>query len=271
MVDILGHVESLWRYPVKSMRGEELQEAFVGFAGIYGDRCYAFGNSAAHKGFPYLTAREREEMLLFRPRFRHPGHAKEPPNRAEAESLGPGLTPVYPPPADMIVAVETPAGEVLAVDDPKLIAILQDGAANAGTITLLRSDRAMTDCRPVSILSTQTVQQIGEELSTRLDKRRFRANIFVDLGTATGFAEDSLVGRRVRIGSRVTIAVTGQDPRCKMITLDPDTAQSMPDVLRTVARRHGGMAGVYGAVIAEGIVRPGDEIVLVDQADRPAP
>jgi uncharacterized protein YcbX len=72
---IIGNVDSLWRYPVKSMRGEELQEAFVGFAGVYGDRLFAFKSAASPAGFPYLTGREHEETLLYRPRFRHPNKA----------------------------------------------------------------------------------------------------------------------------------------------------------------------------------------------------
>lgn len=68
----VGRIESLWRYPVKSMRGEELQEAFMGFSGVYGDRLYAFHSSAAPKGFPYLTGREQEQLLLYRPAYRHP-------------------------------------------------------------------------------------------------------------------------------------------------------------------------------------------------------
>src|SRR6266496_4004242 len=97
----IGKVESLWRYPVKSMRGEQLSEAFVGFAGVYGDRLYAFHSSAAPKGFPYLTGREQEQMLLFRPRYRHPELAAKPPNLADAEALPPGVTPVYATSADL--------------------------------------------------------------------------------------------------------------------------------------------------------------------------
>jgi MOSC domain-containing protein len=85
----VGHVESLWRYPVKSMRGQEIAEAFLGFAGVYGDRLYAFRDGAAQKGFPFLTAREQERMLLYQPRFRHPDHAVAPANLAEAESMAP--------------------------------------------------------------------------------------------------------------------------------------------------------------------------------------
>jgi hypothetical protein len=62
------------------MRGEELEEAFFAFSGVYGDRLFAFKSSAAPKGFPYLTGREQEEMLLYHPRFRYPERAARPPN-----------------------------------------------------------------------------------------------------------------------------------------------------------------------------------------------
>ncbi len=87
----IGKVESLWRYPIKSMRGQELDEAFVGFSGIYGDRLFAFRSSASPKGFPYLTAREQRKLLRYRPRFRYPDKAARPINLAEAESIAPGL------------------------------------------------------------------------------------------------------------------------------------------------------------------------------------
>ena len=91
----VGKVDSLWRYPVKSMRGEELEEAFLGFSGVYGDRLFAFRSSASPKGFPYLTGREQEELLLYRPRFRHPDKAAKPPNLSEAESIAPGINPLF--------------------------------------------------------------------------------------------------------------------------------------------------------------------------------
>ncbi len=61
-MSIVGTVESLWRYPVKSMRGEEMDELFAGYSGIYGDRLFAFRSSASPKGFPFLTAREQRQM-----------------------------------------------------------------------------------------------------------------------------------------------------------------------------------------------------------------
>jgi hypothetical protein len=75
------------------MHGEELEKAFLGFSGVYGDRLFAFKSFAAPKGFPYLTGREQEEMLLYRPRFRHPERAVKPPNLSEAEG-GYGARPL---------------------------------------------------------------------------------------------------------------------------------------------------------------------------------
>ena len=125
-MELIGTVESLWRYPVKSMRGEELREAFLGFAGVYGDRIYAFRDAAAPKGFPYLTGREQEAMLLYRPVFRQPECAAKPANLTDAEALAPGLTPVYAQPAELMVDVKTPSGERLSVDDPRLIGMLRE-------------------------------------------------------------------------------------------------------------------------------------------------
>ena len=140
---------------------------------------------------------------------------------------------------------------------------LSEGLDDKHTLSLTRSDRSLTDCRPVSLFSLQTMQQIGQEAGLDLDKRRFRANIYGDLQMA-GFAENDLVGRRLQVGAKAMIAVIAPDPRCKMITLDPDTSEAKPEVLRMVARNHGGNAGLYGAVLTEGIVRPGDEINLLD-------
>ena len=263
MVNVVGHVESLWRYPVKSMRGEALPEAFVSFSGILGDRLYAVHNSAAPKAFPYLTARGRNDMLLYRPFFRDPERTVLPSNLAEAEALGPGITPLYPSPDELAVDVETPSGDVLGIDDPKLLGALGDDKSPASALTIRRSDRAMTDCRPISIFSTQTIRTIGDALGLSLDKRRFRANIYLDLASGEGFAEDQYVGRQFRIGGKVVIAVLERDIRCKMIGFDPDTSEANPEILKYVARNHDGKAGIYAAVLVEGMVRAGDEIRLV--------
>jgi uncharacterized protein YcbX len=259
----VGTVESLWRYPVKGMRGVETPEVFMGFSGVYGDRCYAFKNSAARKGFPYLNANVQQQMLLYSPQFRYPERASQPPNLIEAEGIAPGVNPANPDAEDMALDIVTPAGEIVSVDDPALVKLLGEGLGEKNQLTLVRSDRALTDCRPVSLISLQTVRQIESELGVPIDKRRFRANIYFNLAPGgAGFAEDDFVGRRLRIGSKATAMVLERDPRCKMISLDPDTSEHDPEVLRKVARAHGNLAGVYCAVLVEGLLRKGDPIEL---------
>ena len=261
---MIGTVESLWRYPVNSMRGEELDEMFVGYAGVYGDRVFAFTSSASPKGFPFFTGREKRQMVRYQPRFRHPDKAARPTNLPEAEKLPPGVTPLYADPADLMVDVETPAGNTVAIDDPALIELLREEIDDKHQLALLRSERALTDCRPLSIFAIQSAKKLGQEAGVPVDKRRFRANVYLDLNSSDGFAEDEFVGRSLRIGPKVVVSIVERDPRCMMITLDPDTAEKEPAILKKVAQGHGGMAGVYGAVLVEGMLRKGDPVELVE-------
>jgi len=261
-MSFIGKVDSVWRYPVKSMRGEELDEAFAGFSGIYGDRLFAFESSASPKGFPYLTAREQRRLLQYRPRFRYPDKASRPINLTEAESMG--ANPVWAEPSELMVDVETPDEQTLAIDDPALIDLLRADIDQKHQLKIMRSERAMTDCRPVSIFSLQSARQLGEETGMPIDKRRFRANVYVDLASAQGFAENEFVGKSLRIGPKVVVTVLERDARCVMITLDPDTGEKTPAILKKVAQAHEGMAGVYGAVMVEGMLSKGDPVELLE-------
>ena len=235
-------VESLWRYPVKSMRGEELDEIFVGAAGVRGDRVFAFQSSTAQPDFPYFTGREQRHMLLYRPRLRD----LETP---AGHRFG--------------CDVETPAGETLAIDHPALINRLRDGVDTAAKVTLMRSERALADCHPVSIISVQTARQLADETGLPTDKRRFRANIYLDIPGGAGFAENAFVGQSLRIGREVVLSVVERDVRCAMITIDPDTAAKTPALLKQVGQAHEGAAGIYASVLAEGRIRKGDAVELL--------
>src|SRR5881398_4163987 len=162
-MSIVGKIDSLWRYPVKSMRGEELDEAFASFSGIYGDRLFAFESSASPKGFPYLTAREQQRLLQYRPHFRYPDKAARPINLTEAEKMG--ANPLSADPSELIVDVETPDGKTLAVDDPALIDMLRANLDQKHQLTLMRSEHAMTDCK----LKTDTGRQSVRARSDRIN------------------------------------------------------------------------------------------------------
>jgi uncharacterized protein YcbX len=220
------------------MRGEELTEMFARFSGVDGDRLFAFCSSAGHADFPYLTARIRPDMILFRPRFRD---------------------------SDLTLEVETPTGQTIAIDDPALIDALGSGIDETHHLTLRRAERPMTDCQPLSIISLQTIQTLAEETGAGVDQRRFRANVYLNLDSGGGgFSEDRFVGHSLRLGSTVIASVVKRDVRCSIITLDPDTAEKTPALLKTVAQAHDGAAGIYAEVVAEGIVRQGDVVELLD-------
>ena len=258
----IGTIETLYRFPVKSMGGEQLDQAFIGYSGVYGDRIYAFKSPQGPAIFPYFTGRDKQEMLLYAPHFRHPELASQPHNWSEAETVSIGLSPVLGSADDLMIDVKTPQGEVFAIDDPALANRL--GKPGAAELSLCRSDRALTDGRPISLISSQTVQQLSDELDFAVDARRFRANIYADLKGLSGFPEDELVGRTLKLGDRVRITIVERDPRCEMITFDPDTGESNPAILRQVSKAHNRQAGVYAAVLLEGVVKPGDSIFLED-------
>src|SRR5947199_10611720 len=163
-----------------------------------------------------------------------------------------------------MVDVETPDGKALAIDDPALIDMLRADIDEKHQLTLMRSERALTDCRPISIFSLQSARRLAEETGMPMDKRRFRANVYVDLTSAEGFAENEFVGRSLRIGPKVVVTILERDPRCMMITIDPDTGEKTPAILKKVAQAHDGMAGVYGAVMVEGMLHNGDSVELLD-------
>lgn len=259
---MVGTVDSLWRYPVKSMAGEALDKAFFGCGGMYGDRMYGFVKSLTPTVAPFLTARDCPGMVRYRPRFRNRALVNKPPNQSEADQLGSELMPHHPGTSALMVDVEAPTGEMLAVDNPMLLAQLTRHLSK-GQLSVIRSDRAMTDSYPVSLISLRTINQLAEELNATLDKRRFRANIYARL-TGAPFAEDSFIGKRLQIGSHVVVAATIRDQRCKMITIDPDTAKETPRIMRNVARSHEGNAGIYCDVMTEGIVQVGDPIALLN-------
>jgi uncharacterized protein YcbX len=267
-MSIIGRVESLWRYPVKSMRGEEMEELFAGYAGVYGDRLFAFESSLGPKGFPYFTGRQHRHMIRYRPRFRFPDKAAQPQNLKEAESMGAGATPLSATPEDLMIDVETPDGKTYAIDDPALIEHLRAGVDAKHELTLLRSDRPMTDCRPLSFISVQTVRKLEEETGDHVDKRCFRASIYLDLPEIEPFAEEGLVGRSLRLGSKLVVAIVERDSRCMMINLDPDTAEKSPSLLKKIAQSHDNYAGVYGAVLVEGMIRKGDPVELLAPASQ---
>jgi len=260
----IGRIDAIWRYPVKGMQGEEINSVFTGFGGVMGDRVYGIINGEGEKGFPWFTARDDEPFLLYRPKFKN-GGPTVPENLADFEAIEPGIHPLFPTAEQFAVQVETPDGEVFDIDSEEFRAHL-NARFEVPLSVHLSSGKSQVDCRPLSLFSTNTSQQLSTELGINIDFRRFRPNLVVtwyDESNAEGFYENSLVGKQLQIGDKAVFMPLERDPRCKMVTLDPDTAEGTPKILRHISTKHEGFAGIYGAVLKEGTIKCGDEITVV--------
>ena len=229
----VGRVSELWRYPVKSMGGELLDEAFVSWHGVEGDRRWAFVREGLiRSSFPWLTIRERPELSHFRTWFTEPGR-----------------------PDDSPTTVRTPEGEELDVADERLAERIGPG------VHVIKQNRGIPDIAPLSLMTTATIGGLSGLVGRQLDSRRFRPNLLVEPIGDEPFPEDGWVGSVLRIGE-LRMRVDQRDKRCVMINVDPDTDERDASVLRAVAQERDACAGVYGSTVTPGRVAVGDAVVL---------
>ena len=229
---IVGRVAALWRYPVKSMGGEELDGVDVSWHGFAGDRRWAFiRDGQVRSGFPWLTMRERPELAHYRPRFAEPDR--------------PDVSPTV---------VRTPTGRELDVADPALAAEL------GSRVRVIKQDRGVFDAMPLSLLSTQTLASLGRLTGTALATARFRPNVVVEASEGD-FPEDAWVGRVLRLGE-LRIRVDARDMRCVVVTIDPLTLRRDPAILRVIAQERDARVGVYASTVQPGRVAVGDRVEL---------
>jgi len=241
MVIEIGHVRELVRYPVKSMAGTVTESAFLGWHGLDGDRRFAFRRLGDDGGFPWLTAGRAHELILYHPAGRD-------------ESSG-ELLPTH---------VRTPAGTLVELRGAEL---QNEIAGRFGSgVELMQLKHGIFDNAPVSVISLATIAGIGGEAGVSLDRRRFRANIFLETRDRETFLEDGWVGGTLVFGNRdprPAVSVTVRDERCVMLNLDPDTGIQDKRVLKTVVRLNKNHAGVYGTVVQTGTLRVGDPVSLI--------
>jgi MOSC domain-containing protein len=237
----IGHVEAIFRYPVKSMRGERLEAAALGWHGLDGDRRLAFRRMDDRSGFPWLTASKLPELLLFTPQ------------RPEDGAQG-----------DLPTHIRTPDGEEMAVFGPDLAAEV-GRRYGASPVQMMQLRHGIFDDASISVIASDTVREIGRLAGRSLDVRRFRPNIVVRLLRSVPFQEDEWLGGVLSFGEgddAPAIAATMHDVRCSMVNLDPDTASAAPEVLKAVVRANQNNAGIYGAVTRTGRLSVGQTVNL---------
>jgi hypothetical protein len=224
----MGSVAEVWRYPVKSMAGERLDGCEVAETGLVGDRRWALIDGTPNRVGKPLTIREADQLMRYRARF-----------------------------ADGRAEVVTPRGEV-AIMDGSLVSRLASETSRG--LTLRELEGANFDDSPILVVNLATVAAFGVEAGMEVDHRRFRANLYV-----SGLApEEELawIGRHVTVGG-AELEVVSRCERCVVITKDPDTFATTPELLRVLTQTRGTCMGVYCRVIRPGRVATGDHVYLV--------
>ncbi len=236
----IGRIEAIFRYPVKSMRGERRETATLGWHGLDGDRRLAFRRINDTSAFPWLTAGKLPSLLLYAPH--RDGDGAE---------------------ADLPTHVRTPSGTEMAVFGEALAT--EVGGLHGAPVHMMQLKHGIFDEASVSVITPDTVDEIARLSGRPADMRRFRPNIVVRPARSVPFQEDAWVGGVLSFGEGgegPAICVTTRDVRCSMVNLDPDSAQSAPEVLRTIVRVTQNNAGVYGTVTRIGGLAVGQPVLL---------
>jgi uncharacterized protein YcbX len=266
----LGSVVALWRYPVKSMMGEELNATEVTDRGLLGDRAYAVVDTSDGKAATAKNPRKWPRLLDFRATFVEPVRpaAKLPPVRIAL----PDGTTVTSDQDDLnqILAkalnrgVTFRAAQRGAVDAEEYWPDME-GLDHRDTVTdFTLPEGTFFDVAMVHLLTTATLDRLRELYPQgRFELRRFRPNIVLELASGEkGFAENVWVGHTLAIGTAVRLNITGPSGRCVMTTLAQGDLPMDPGILRTAAQHNQVNVGVYAAVLRGGTIRRGDPVRL---------
>jgi uncharacterized protein YcbX len=234
----IGEVEALFRYPVKSMSGELLDVADLGWHGLDGDRRLAFRQAEDQSGFPWLTASKLPELLLFAPQ------------RGAAAVAG-----------SLPTHVRTPEGDGLAIFGQELAT--EVGRRHGSPVEMVHLNRGIFDEASISVITSTTVAEIGRLAAQRPDVRRFRPNILIASSRSVPFEEDEWVGGVLSFGETseaAAICITNRDERCSMVNFDPESARPAAEVLKAIVRVRDNKAGVYGTVTRLGRLTAGQPV-----------
>jgi uncharacterized protein YcbX len=236
----IGHVEAIFRYPVKAMGGERLEEANLGWYGLDGDRRLAFRRMGNRSGMPWLTASKLPDLLLFAPHRREDGAQ-----------------------GDLPTHIRTPDGEEMPVFGEDLAA--EVGRRYGAPVEMMQLRHGIFDESSISVIALDTVHEIGRLAGRSLDVRRFRPNVVVRSLRSVPFQEDEWLGGVLSFGEgddAPAVTVTMRDIRCSMLNLDPDSATPAPEVMKAVVRANQNNAGIYGVVTRIGRLAVGQTVLL---------
>ncbi len=265
-----GSVSAIWRYPVKSMLGEEIAQTLVAENGLRGDRAYALLDEESGKIISAKNPRKWGDLFAFSASFpRLTDDAGPLPAACIMFPDGSGTSSAEP---DAQERVSGFLGRQI-----RLMASAPQSACAEGYWPdhewLERPDSVFEfelpagtffDGAPIHLVTTATLEKLASLTPrSRFDVARFRPNFVIDCpGSTAGFIENTWSGRTLSIGSEVRVLITRPTFRCVMTTLGQRALPKDPDILRTIVQNNLGNVGVYATVIRGGTVRQGDAVEL---------
>ncbi len=277
---VAGSIRSLWRYPVKSMLGEEIERSAVTERGFVGDRAYALVDASDGKVASAKNPRKWAKLFDCRAEFLPDSHG--------ARITLPDGTAVTADDPDAALVLSSIFGrkvalETTAADAPVLEELWLEGSPDGLDVTdeaiAMGSPRGtFFDYAVIHLVTTATLEHLAELYPQgRFDPRRFRPNVVVASAEGeSGLVENAWIGKTLALGDSVRLSVTDPCPRCVMTTLAQEDLPADAGILRTAARHNsvvGGEGrgpegvyaaaiGVYASVLAGGTVRRGDTVRL---------
>lgn len=273
MTDEVGCVQSLWRYPVRSMRGEELASAEVTARGVVGDRCYCVVDVGEQRAAEasYVPLRWSgllggEAAFTESPR----AGAAPPPVRIR---FADGSQRVSDAP-DLAEWLSEKLGQPAALwrDGDADGAALAGGEAEASGRAVEVEDAAEPvgaparsyDRSPILLLTTASLKQAESHYPDgHFAPARFRPNIVLDAGAARGFVEGDWIGRTLALGPELRLELVESCERCVMTTLPQAELAREPRILATLAAHNDKHLGVYARVTRPGSLHRGDPAELL--------
>lgn len=236
----VGELREIHRYPVKSFAGESLESSKIDSYGLYGDRSHAFVDVTKEGWNKYFTARHSSRMLGYK-----------------AALVGEGTVLAFPE-----VEVISPDGRMFHWDE-RLLEEIQ--AFSKKKLSMLSHESGSSqllavDTGSILIVTDRSLRELERIWGKGLDKRRFRANLVVVLSDDAP-DESEWIGKKLRVGT-AELQTDSFCERCSMITIDPETLESDPTLLKTVNKELGLNFGVYASVVQTGEVNVGDKVYL---------
>ncbi len=271
IASVVGSVVSLWRYPVKSMMGEELNATYIAQQGLLGDRAYAMVDTAT--GFVVSAKNPRRWGKMFDCR----AELAESPHQDKAlpavKMTLPDGTLIMSDAVEVNQLLSRVLGrevklETAAPSKPSLEEYWPtiEGLPHRDTVTDEATlDNTFFDLATVHLLTTATLDRLQELSPTsRFETRRFRPNLVIKpTNSDKSFVENDWIGHTLSIGDQVRISITSPCPRCVMTTMAQGELPDDTSILRTAVQHNQGNVGIYGTVVQGGIARRGDAVSLL--------